>query len=156
VATPQIHVRNRNPFSVCFASSGHLTGSRSSLLPITYRSSPGQHSTTDKTTDDGDVGDDDDDDGPGVGMEPDASESDTRCRQQGVAADLTPILQYSRVPTCQGPSYFRGPSVACLPITKGGNTKTEIKPKLLAVCLDLLYFVATPTIAHSITYFFVR
>jgi hypothetical protein len=82
VATPQIHVRNRNPFSVCFASSGQLTGARSSLLPITYRSSPGQHSTTDKTTDDGDVGDDDDD-GPGVGMEPDASESDTRCRQQG-------------------------------------------------------------------------
>jgi len=57
---------------------------------------------------------------------PDASERDPRCRQGvRVAADLSPILLLCS----HSQTYLlRGPSVACLPITRGGNTKTEIKP----------------------------
>jgi hypothetical protein len=61
----------------------------SALCQVTYYIS-GQLNTT--QVDDGDVGDDDDGDGPAVGGEPDASKSDSCCRQGvGVAADLTPI-----------------------------------------------------------------
>jgi hypothetical protein len=77
LVTPQIHVRN--PFSVRFAlsESDQLTEAPvvGSLLSYLLPIEAAQHSTTN----DGDVGDDDD--GPEVGGDPDASESDGRCRQ---------------------------------------------------------------------------
>jgi hypothetical protein len=121
--TPSVHTWSR-PFIIHFQLlfdhssdqlqfDGRVIGS-----PSYYLSGPLN------TTDDGDVGDDADDDDD----DPDASESDTRCRQ-GVATRggrRRPNPSYSHF-NCQL-SYFRGPSIACLPITKGGDTKTEIKP----------------------------